>query len=736
MVNLKDFLKTYDHDDFIIQLKATFIFYICIAILICLPIIILYSTYIEYQNQTLGYSFNVIILLVELISALFVAGALYFLARGYYCLASHFILIVTLATVWAVMFLDTATIVSRLDTIAFVFCTLSITPLVISKRTSGIVFYFFINVIILLIFVYYLNTQLHLERTDMIDYLSDNLAALFFICFTSYNIFTINRKALQKTEEDVRERKIAEKALKESEERYRLIAENVSDVIWTSDMNLQFTYVSPSIIHLLGYTPEESMKKSIYGILTSKSLEKSLSVFERVVKFADPNEETDQRSVALKLELLHKDGHTLWTESKVTFFHDSDRKITGLLGVTMDISEQHRAMEEKKKLEAQLIQSQKMEAIGTLAGGIAHDFNNILAAIFGFAQLSEINLPKNINKAIDYIAQIQKASMRAKDLVQLILAFSRQNKPEMRPIELDRIIEDALKLLRASIPTTIKIEKDIKEELCIIMANQTQIHQVIMNLCTNASHAMEENGGVLAITLNSAIIDQVESESIPGLEPGLYLKMSVQDTGQGMDPETLERIFDPYFTTKKPGEGTGLGLAVAHGIMKSHGGAISVFSEPGAGSIFHVYFPCADKNEQIMPIDKMDIIDKGQGRILFVDDEAFIVELGKEMLNFLGYEVKCTTLPEEALRFFEESPDDFDAVITDMTMPILSGDKLAKKLMAIRPDIPIIVSTGFSKRLTPEQAGEMGIKAYLFKPLSMADLSNALKKALHKNLDR
>ena len=732
MLKRTPFLEPYENNDFIIQLKAKFIFYTSVCILITMPFIIMYSGYIEYRNHISGYPFSTLIIIIELCSVLLVAGALFLLTYGYYHLAAHGILITTLATAWIILFIDTSPLVAKVDTIVFIFCILSMTPIAITRRQSGIIIYFLINAVMLVIFFYYLKTTLDVPDNIAIDYLLDNITALLFTCFTAYQVYTINQKALLKTETDIRERKMAEDALTASEERYRLIAENITDVIWTADMDLNFTYISPSVVHLLGESPEMIIPKKVSDILSPASLERSLQIFDRLSKYASPYEKSEQRAATVKLEIYHKDGHTLWTESKISFFQDTTRNISGLLGVTRDISDQRQALEEKKKLEAQLIQSQKMEAIGTLAGGIAHDFNNILAAIFGFAQLAEVYLPTNIGKVTDYVTQIQQASMRAKDLVQLILAFSRQSKPEMQPVAMDHLLEDTLKLLRASIPATIGIEHTIQESPCSVMANQTQIHQVIMNICTNAAHAMEQNGGVLSVSLATTMVSEAVAATIPDMTPGRFLKLTIQDTGHGMDADTLERIFEPYFTTKSPGEGTGLGLAVAHGIIKSHGAAISVVSEPGMGTVFHLYFPCADKTALVAAAHAhvKELPDPGRGRILLVDDEPSIVELGKEMLGVLGYDVVTTDDPLNALSLFEESPDDFDAVITDMTMPHLSGDQLAKKMMAIRPDIPIIVSTGFSKRLTSEMAREMGIKAYLLKPLSMVELSKALKTAL------
>ncbi|MBW2169460.1 MAG: response regulator, partial [Deltaproteobacteria bacterium] len=383
---------------------------------------------------------------------------------------------------------------------------------------------------------------------------------------------------------------------------------------------------------------------------------------------------------------------------------------------------------EYRKLEAQLQQAQKMEAIGTLAGGIAHDFNNILAAIIGYTEIASLQVAED-DKAKESLKEVLKSGRRAADLVKQILAFSRKGEQERIPVQIGLIVKEALKLLRASLPTTIEIHQNIESDTGIVEADPTQIHQILMNLCTNAGHAMREEGGILEVTLTNVDIDARTIRQYPDMSPGPYLRLSVSDTGEGMTPEILGRIFDPYFTTKEVGEGTGLGLAVVHGIIKDHGGAITVYSEPGKGTTFHVYLPVIEKaaepeKETLKPLPT------GHERILFIDDEPGLVEIGRVMLGELGYDVVVRTSSIEALELFRIKPDEFELVITDMTMPKMTGDKLAKELMQIRPDIPIILCTGFSKRITEEKAKEIGIKAFVMKPLVMRDLANTVRKAL------
>ncbi len=372
-----------------------------------------------------------------------------------------------------------------------------------------------------------------------------------------------------------------------------------------------------------------------------------------------------------------------------------------------------------------------MEAIGTLAGGIAHDFNNILSAIIGFTELVSDDVPEHTLTKKN-LEQVLTAANRAKELVKQILAFSRKDEEDRRLLHLGNIAGEILKLLRATFPATIEIRSHIESHLHPILANKTQIHQVIMNLCTNAAFAMNETGGVLEITLKEIDLDP-NTINNKDLVPGRYLQLSVSDTGQGMVPEVRRRIFEPYFTTKKPGEGSGLGMAVVYGIVKSHGGEIILYSEPGQGSTFHVFFKVAQVER--VPgeaISQTDQIPGGNESILFVDDEQNLVEIGKQMLKSLGYQVETTTGSLEALEIFSTAPSKFDLVISDQTMPDLTGIKLTKKLRKIRPDIPVLLCTGFSESINKENYREKGISAFLMKPISKKEIAFVIRSVLDR----
>ena len=333
------------------------------------------------------------------------------------------------------------------------------------------------------------------------------------------------------------------------------------------------------------------------------------------------------------------------------------------------------------------------------------------------------------SNVIAYLDKMIKSSDRAADLIKQILTLSHQHKQKQRPVQVRHIIKETLSLLRATLPTTIEVRHNLAKDAGIVNADPTQMHQVIMNLGTNAGHAMQENGGVLEVSLANVELDDLSAEKHLDLAAGSYLRLTVSDTGHGITSEIMERIFDPYFTTKDTSEGTGLGLSVAHGIIKAHGGTITVYSEPGKGTTFHVYLPLILEEEREEKKSEGPL-PTGSERILFIDDEEALVEIGSQILGQLGYEVVTKQSSVQALELFRTEPDRFDLVITDMTMPHMTGDKLARKLMTIRPDIPVILCTGHSRLVSEEKAKDIGIKAFVMKPLVMRNLAETVRKVL------
>lgn len=428
------------------------------------------------------------------------------------------------------------------------------------------------------------------------------------------------------------------------------------------------------------------------------------------------------------------DGSQLTCIVTATPFYDSDNQLLGIVEDFKDISDRKKADQEKLNLLADLRQSHKMEAIGTLAGGIAHDFNNILGAILGFAELAKEDVKKGLKPAVDDLDEIIKSADRAKKLIKQILTYSRKESHKLEPLAPQFIIKESLKLLRATLPTNIEIREDITDSENYILADPTKIQQVIINLCTNALHTMEETGGVLTVKLAHAHLRENDRLLGPDASSGQFHKLTVSDTGQGMDKNRIERIFDPYFTTKAVGKGTGLGLSVVDGIVKDYKGFIKVESALGEGSTFHVYFPVLQVETSILKsaksLKKQNFSTADNKHVLIVDDELQLVSLNKRRLERLGYVVTATSQSKAALEKFQANPDLFDILITDQTMPGLTGRELAKKILQIKPSMPIIMCTGHSDIVSEDDALALGIKKYVFKPLAGDELINAIREVM------
>ncbi|OIP42727.1 MAG: hypothetical protein COZ70_07160 [Deltaproteobacteria bacterium CG_4_8_14_3_um_filter_51_11] len=512
--------------------------------------------------------------------------------------------------------------------------------------------------------------------------------------------------------------------LQTSEKKYRDLVENASSIILRLDPEGRITFFNKFAQKLFDYREEEIVGKGIDGTIFPEEMNRREWISELIYSFQSSPEGTAVREESHQLK-SGEDVTVSWIYKPI---YDADGSILEILCIGIDITRLKKAELENKELETQLYHSQRMEAIGTLAGGIAHDFNNILSAIIGYTELA-LYVSKDEAKKRHQMEEVLKAGQRARDLVRQILSFSRHTDQERQPIEMQPIIKEALKMLRASLPATIEIAQDIEPEPCIVLADPTQVHQVIMNLCTNANHAMRKTGGQLKIGLHHLELTSARLRSYPELKEGDYIRMSVSDTGHGMDKATMERIFEPYFTTKEKGVGTGLGLAVVHGIVKGYGGAIRVKSKEGKGTTFEILFPSV--NTTVESSDENNLaLPGGNERILLVDDESAIVEIGCQMLESMGYSVEASTDPIDALSLFQSDPYRFDLVITDMTMPHMTGDHLAERILSVRPEIPVILCTGYSENLVDEAVKSMGIKEVVTKPLVIGELASIVRKAL------
>jgi two-component system cell cycle sensor histidine kinase/response regulator CckA len=518
--------------------------------------------------------------------------------------------------------------------------------------------------------------------------------------------------------EDITEHKQAAAALREAHQTLLTVLDSIDATIYVADMD---TY---EVLFM-----NRHMKETFHGDFTGGECWQAFR-----------KDQDGPCKECTNAQLIDSQGNPtgacIWeARNSVTdrWYINYDRAIKWLDGrwvrlqVATDITDVKNMEKERLRTEAQLRQAQKMEAIGTLAGGIAHDFNNILSAILGYSELALDESLANRPSA-NYIRQIVKAGYRARDLVQQILTFSRQTESEDKPIQVKPIVKEALKLLRASLPSTIEIKTDIESD-AIVQADPTHIHQVIMNLCTNAGHAMRQKGGILKVSLKEENLNRSFTQQHPAMAPGTYIRLEVADTGHGIDAAIMDKIFDPYFTTKEKEEGTGMGLAMVQSIVQRCNGVVTVHSQKDYGTRFNVYFPVIHrKTEYESKIDT--VVPGGSERILFVDDEPSLTNLGKQVLERMGYSVVVSNSSTEALAIYMQDPHAFDLVVTDMTMPHMTGDEMAEKMLQVRPGLPIVICTGYSEKITQSMIQHLGIQALIMKPLVRSEMALAIRQAL------
>ncbi|MCA1792810.1 MAG: PAS domain S-box protein [Desulfobacteraceae bacterium] len=510
---------------------------------------------------------------------------------------------------------------------------------------------------------------------------------------------------------DVTERKITEQLLKESERKFRKIFALSPQAIALTDFESgEMTDVNQKICELTHYQRNE--------LIGRKTTELNLYSPEDRGRFISELKMNGSVN-GLEMTFTAKNGEKLIALMYATLINVADQNL--ILTIFADITGQ-------KKMEHQLSQAQKMESIGSLAGGIAHDFNNLLFPIVGLSEMMLADFPPDSPEHHN-LHEIFLAGKRGRELVQQILSFSRQSEKQLIPVHIQKVLKEVFNLCRATIPTDIQISRDIQTDCGPVMADPTQIHQIAMNLITNAYHAVELTGGTILIQLTETDVDQAD-DHVGDLAPGRYGMLSVSDTGTGIDPAVISKIFDPYFTTKEKGRGTGLGLATVYGIVKTYGGEINVHSEFGKGTTFTIYLPLLAKTQESEPEKEITPLPTGTEHILLVDDEQPIVSLEKQMLERLGYTVTCFTGSEDALAAFRADPTRFDLVITDMNMPYLNGMQFAEELVVTKPEIPIILCTGFSQRINRKKAESLGIKGQLMKPMGMKDLAQKIREVL------
>ena len=536
----------------------------------------------------------------------------------------------------------------------------------------------------------------------------------------SYKKLHLANDSLKK---EIDERKLAEDRLQDGNLLLNTIIEGTTDAIFLKNIKGEYVLANQACLEAMGKPEYEVIGRNDRALFPPESAEAINEVDSNVIRSGRACVQEE------KLETAY--GKTYWLSNKNPH-RDNEGNIIGLIGISRNITEIKQFEKAKNQLEKRLLQAQKMEAIGTLAGGIAHDFNNILFPLLGYAEMLQEDLPE-ASPEQERITEVLQAGLRAKELVRQILTFSRQRARKLKPVKIQPILKEALKLLRSTIPRTIDIRTEIDPGCGMVVADPTQIHQVIMNLATNAYHAMQESGGQLIIFLGQTRIGPGPAAT-DELPPGRYALLKVIDTGTGIEKETMDKIFDPYFTTKSQGKGTGLGLSVVQGIVKNCKGDIHIYSEPDKGTEVHLYLPVMETGENDPTAGTNKVMPGGSERILLVDDEEAIVKMESLMLERLGYRVTCRTGSLEALEVFRADPYRFDLLITDMTMPDMTGIRLIKKIRGLRADIPVIICTGYSDLIDKEKSAELGIQGYLVKPVMKSDLTPTVRNVLNAAL--
>ncbi len=516
--------------------------------------------------------------------------------------------------------------------------------------------------------------------------------------------------------QDITRQKQAESRLVTIEQRYRTILMAAMDGFMVADQNGRILEANETYLKMSGYSEQELLTMSLTDLEAKESREETAARIRKIVTDGEARFESKHH---------RKDGSQFDVEIRVQYSPTNDGSLVAFI---RDITERKSAEGERKNIQKQLQQAQRLEAIGTLAGGIAHDFNNLLGVMIGFTDMVLDDVPQGsrIRKDLEKVLQ---AGYRGKDLVGQVLAFSRQSKEECISLQLRAIIKEVLKMLRASLPSTIQIKQKLDARCGLVEADPSHMHQILMNLCTNAYHAMEENGGVLTIEFRPALNLPINIHRHVKAEGKKYVELIIRDTGHGIPADIIDLIFDPFFTTKPKGKGTGMGLSIAYGIVQKYEGTIKVESVLGSGTAFHVFLPESGQQVLDSPVSQK-YPSVGKEHILFIDDEQLLVEMGQTMLERLGYKVTAVTDSRKALDLFSESPDDFDLVITDQTMPEITGLELAKAMLRIRETLPIILCTGYSSHVNEEVAQRHGVRSFLFKPLIKGKLAQLLREIL------
>jgi len=643
-----------------------------------------------------------------------------FLARKSRKLFQTLVLIIIFFSL-AIVALTYLFISSDIAGIAWFMITILVAFFLTGRKTAYTLFF------ISLILVAAISAMSESKEHSAVDILYGLLPLLVTLVFVQFyeTRNALSKDRLKVLNEELEQRVTATATeLSVSEARFRNLVENFFDWVWEMDKNGVYAYASPSVQQILGYLPSDIEGCSHRDFTYEKDNAGYMNFFHDCIL-------TERPFKSQLISVRHKNGFPVFLEVSGAPFFTSDGEFSGYRGVSRDVSQRLDMEKSNLELKEHLHQAQKMEAIGNLAGGIAHDFNNILSAILGYAEIAKWQLPKD-REASKSVEQIITAGKRATELVKQILTFSRKGDEEKKPLRVDLVVKEALKLLRSSLPTTIDIQTSIDSESGLVLADPTNIHQIVVNLCTNASHAIGNSQGLLQVNVSRVDVHGEQILDVPQVQAGSFILLTVSDSGTGMDTETAARIFEPYFTTKKQEEGTGLGLAVIHAIVEGSHGFIRVESHPGEGTSFQIYLPNVQQSETLLaePVAEKELLPVGNEQILIIDDEENLTEIVNIHLSKLGYRVTTRTKSSEALALFLADVDFFDLVITDQTMPEVTGAELTQAMLSVQPHLPIILYTGYSSTLSKEDAYGIGVKSFMEKPVSMKLLARTVRHLL------
>ncbi len=723
-------LWRYAEADYVTAYKARFIFYFSFA---CIGVVLLAMAYtlpIQLYNPVEP-SLNISVLLAELVGGSLFGVILALLVRGHFSLAAHSLLLVALASIWGVIFLDRGHPLTKLDTVVFVFAVLAMAPLVV-RRASVLVWLSLANLLLMLVLMFSQRERMALPTVTFYDFLADTSLALVFVCVVIYNTFAINRHAMERLEQDLQHRVAVEEALRRSQEEASTLLRFKNEMletaaIWINTLDTQGNILTwnKAAERISGYSKEDVVGHDRVW----EWLYPDPAYRQEVFAAASAIVLQGLRVENFETRILRKDGEPRFISWNSNSLLDHDGGIVGSIALGADVTERRREQEDKEKLEDQMRQMQKMESIGRLAGGVAHDFNNMLTAIMGSADLALAQLAPE-DRARPRLATIKQASESAANLTRQLLAFSRKQIIAPRILDLNEVVQSLPGLLQRMIGEDVRLRTLPAKDLPPVKVDPGQVEQIIMNLAVNARDAMPE-GGSLTLETSELILDEAYCRHHPQAVPGRYVMLSVSDTGCGISTEVREHLFEPFFTTKAPGKGTGLGLATVYGAVKQNGGTIECYSEPGCGATFKILFPAASgEGEVFLQVVPAVQSPEGSETILVVEDNAHVLAFVEAVLARQGYRPLLATTGEEALRISGEFAETIHLVVTDVILPGIHGRVVAERLQAERPGIRVLFSSGYSGDII-SQSGilEEGIN-FISKPYSAQAFAQKVRMIL------